>query len=133
MALAANLFLIGPVVSARISEVAGNAAFIIIRVVTLLGFAALLAALHGKTRLQIIGLTLLLELVDQGIFKTILLLYSWRMQPTQWEGLSLDGMIFGNFMSYLVFLPAILILSFVGAEIGHALRNRKATGRKPER
>jgi hypothetical protein len=115
---AAILFVFGPVLMARFGDMAGQGVSMILRIVTWVGFAFGLSRVHQKTRLQIIRLTALLVFVDQCLLKSIAVVYDYRTRPGLWQNTPLDGAIFATFMGYLVFLPIIIILAFLGAELG---------------
>jgi hypothetical protein len=65
-----------------------------------------------------------LILAEQFLFRGGSLLYDAYRHPEGWAGASLSGVSFGLLMSYLIFLPVILIVAWLGTEIGTKLVRR---------
>jgi hypothetical protein len=115
--LAANRFLIGPVVGTSAGEVAGNTVFVFIRVVVFFLLALLLTRFSDFRRFRALSAVGLLVAVEHIGFNLVTILSSFRANPADYpDGLS--GPLFGLFMSYMIGLPIILLIAFLGTALG---------------
>jgi hypothetical protein len=124
--LAVNLFLLGPYLVARHGELLANLGFIAVRVGVLVGFAFWAGYAQGRGRWEVIRLGSLLEFFDHVLFKALALYLDFRTNPAPWVGVTAGQVAMGILFSFIVFFPAILILSLVGAELGRAWRARRS-------
>lgn len=122
--LALNFFVLGPVLL-RVNEIAANVSFILIRVAVLIGFSFTLSFLHGRGRWEIVRLASILEFFDHVVFRGIMMAVDYRTNPVAWFGTEFSQVFMSVAFPFVVFSPAILVLSLIGGEAGRDLRNRR--------
>lgn len=115
--LAANRFLIGPAVGASAGEMTGNTVFVFIRVVVFFLLALLLTRFSDFRRFRALSGVGLLVAFEHIGFNLVTILSSYRANPADYpEGLA--GPLYGLFMSYMIGLPIILLIAFLGTALG---------------
>jgi hypothetical protein len=119
--LEAWLFLIGPVLQSE-------AMYVALKIMTILMFSFVCARIHKKSLYGVLSGAGLLIFLDQVLFKSIYLWWDFRKNPAAWAGVDPLGAIYASAFSYIVFLPVVLILAFVGAFAGSYSRDRKNPG-----
>ena len=128
--LGLNLFVFGPLVGSRVGEGAGNALFIGLRVLALVGFGFLARGVYGRGRWDAIRLGTLLEFFDHVVFRGVMLVLDHQKNPAAWiidgQPVSIGTALFNVLFSFVVFFPAVFIITFVGSELGVAWAARRA-------
>ena len=120
--LEVGLFVIGPVLLKSSSPNAADAFYVIVRVATIVTFSFLCVRRYKKEMYGALSLTGLLIFIDQVIFKSIWIVLAMKKDPAAWEGVDTRAALFNSAFSYVVSLPVILLLAFVGALL--AMRNK---------
>jgi len=114
--LGLNLFVVGPWVSSQLGEGAGNILYVILRVAVIIGLSFFLVHRVGKGRFQAMTLTAVLMLMDQVGFKALWLKQQMMAQPDLWKDVDFSSAVFGLLMSYVFFVPMVLLFAWIGAE-----------------
>lgn len=122
--LETGLFLVSPVLQNHLSPVWANAFYVLLRVGTIIGFSYLCIRRHKKDIYGALSMTGLLLFVDQVGFKSLWLLQQIGKHPAEWQGIDTKSAIYNSAFSYVVSLPVILILAFLGALL--ALKQRRS-------
>ena len=118
--LAVNRFWLSPAVGATYGAIPGNTTFVFVRVSSFFILSVLLARLAGFQRFRTISALALLVALEHLGFNLMGILSGYRANPSEYpEGLS--GPLFGLTVSYMMGLPFILLIGF----LGHALGQRK--------
>lgn len=115
--LGGSLFIMAPIFTKSFGPEVANLLYILVRVVTIVGLSFLLVKMLGKSRFQAVGSTVWVVLIDQTFFKVLLLQQELKADPKAWEGVTMDGMIYGTLSSFAVFLPVIILLAVMGAQL----------------
>jgi hypothetical protein len=123
--LGVNLFYLSPEMGKRVGELTGNNVYITVRLVTLFGFSFLTSWLAEKPRIFVIRKAAFLVLIDQIVFKAIFLLQQFQSSPQNWEGVDHSGVLFSLAMSYVMTLPIIVLIAFMGTELGSLLLKKQ--------
>ncbi len=113
-----NLFELEPFLTRVSGPRAAQFAYILVRIVGLLGLAYGLAKNAKRNRFQTLSTVLLIGFIDQVILKGIWIKQDMAIHPAEWTGIEpTNAVIFLNMaMGYLFFVPLVLILAFVGME-----------------
>lgn len=119
-----GLFVFGPLLQNSVGPVGANVFYVLLRVFTILVFSYLCVRRHKRSNYEALSLTGLLIFIDQVGFKSLWLWMEMKRNPAAWEGISLQVALYNSAFSYVVSLPVILLLAFVGA---------LAASRKPSR
>jgi hypothetical protein len=125
-ALAAGLFGIGPLLQNSSGSGAANAFYILLRVLVILGFSFVAVRRYQKNAYQALSLAGLLIFVDQVLLRSIWFVLQFKYNPGEWEGVDLKTAIFNSAFSYLVFLPVVLLLAFIGVSVGTYLNLKRS-------
>lgn len=116
--LALNQFVLPRWVGPAMGDMAANFVFILIRIFVYLGIALILTRFFSFRRFQSLSAVALLLAIEHFGFRVFLLLSDYRDNPAAFsEGLS--GPLFGLAMSYMIGLPLILLVAFLGTALGH--------------
>ncbi len=110
-----GLFVFGPLLQKISGPVGANVFYILLRVVTIVVFGYVCVSRHKKNFYGALSLTGLLIFLDQVVFKSIWLWSEMKRDPVAWEGVTLSAALFNSAFSYIVSLPVIMLLAFVGA------------------
>jgi hypothetical protein len=121
--LETGLFVIGPVLQNWGNTNLANGFYILLRVVTIVGFSFLLVRKHRHEIYGALSLTGLLIFIDQVIFKSLWIVLEMKRDPAAWQGVDTKAALFNSAFSYIVSLPVILLLAFIGSML--ALKMRK--------
>jgi len=119
LVLVLNIWVIVPGLSRVAGDGAGVVAYTLIRVAVMIGLGYGLTQYAQRRRFQVLGTVAFVELIDQLVLKGISFM-------TQVEGVEPLTVLYGMAVSYMMFLPMILIFAFVGSEISQ----RKVYGRR---
>lgn len=115
--LAANQFVVARAVGGWASETAANYVYVLVRILVFFGLALLLTRWTGFRRFRALSAVGLLVAVEHIGFRLILVLQDYRANPAEYaEGLT--GPIFGLMMSYIIGLPVVLLIAFLGTSLG---------------
>lgn len=117
-----GLFVVGPALQNGVSPAAGNAFYIVLRLVTILGFSFVCVRKHKRSFYGALSMTGFLLFLDQVVFKSLWLVHEIKKNPAAWEGIDPKSAVYNSAFSYIVSLPIILLLAFLGALL--ALRRR---------
>jgi hypothetical protein len=123
--LGLNLFLISPILSEKFGSVLGNGVYIGIRLGVIVFFSFLINLKTEIKRLAVIRFTTFLVFIEQTAFKAIYLYLDFMNHPQNWVGIDQNAAIFGTLMSYVVSVPLIVILAFLGTELSLLVRSRE--------
>lgn len=118
--LALNFWGIAPFTRGVFSEATSNVLYLLVRLVTFAAVAAWLKVSTDRRPIQIVSLVTICAFFDQVLFKFGLLL-----DPSRNGGMRGVEIWVSLMMSYLLFLPLVLVLGYVGTEIGSWVRNKK--------
>ena len=116
--LALSLFVITPFLNRHWGETTGNSAFMILRLFGWMAIGFAFTRWVKSTRFQAIMATVMIGMFDSVVFKGIGLLHDRHVHPDHWVGIEPFTMVFGLAMSSVLFLPIVLMLSFMGCLIG---------------
>lgn len=116
--LASSLFIITPFLNRLWGEVAGNSAYMILRFIAWMALGYTFTRWAKRSRFQAIITTVIISMIDSVVFKGIALLHDRRLHPENWTGIEPSTLLFGLSMSSVLFLPIVLMLSFMGCLIG---------------
>lgn len=112
--LGLNLWGVAPLLTRFAGEMPANVTYLILRISIFFLLGASLTVWAGRKRVQAISLVSLAAFFDQVIWKGL-----WIGRELPWGTLVVNLM-----MSYALFLPLVVVLSFVGAEAGEAAARR---------
>ena len=121
-----GLFVFGPLLQNSFGPGPANIFYILLRVVTILVFSYLTVRKHGRDFYGALSFTGLLIFIDQVGFKSLWLWLEIRKNPAAWEGVDLKTALYNSAFSYVVSLPVILLLAFVGALLASRKRSPKS-------
>lgn len=124
---ALNLTLVGPALARLEGEGAGNAGYVVLRVLVILGFAYGMTGFLGRDRFRAIAWVSLVELLTQVPIKGLYIHQLAQRDPGTWGHPELGSLTVGLGMGYAVFFPLVFGLAYVGAELG--LRRSRSGGR----
>jgi hypothetical protein len=131
LVLMLNVFLISPRFNALFGPVVGNISYIGIRIVTLLALSFYLAKYCQKVRYQVVATASFVAFLDQCVFKGVLFFFEVRSNPQIFPDGTLGNVLFAFLMSYILFLPFIILIAFAGTELTRFkqdwMRNQKNT------
>ena len=117
LVLGANQFIASRWVGAWAGEGAANSVYILVRILVFFGLSVLLTRVSGFKRFQAMSALAILVAVEHIGFRLVLILQDYRANPAEYaQGLS--GPLFGLFMSYIIGLPVILLIGFLGTSLG---------------
>lgn len=116
--LALSLFVVTPFLNRVFGETTGNSAFMILRLVGWMAIGFVFTRWVKRTRFQAIMATVIIGMIDSVVFKGIALLQDRQIHPDNWAGIEPSTLLFGLAMSSVLFLPIVLMLSFMGCLIG---------------
>lgn len=114
--LALNAFFLAPFLISKFDIATANIGYGSVRLAAYIVFSYLCARVYSHGRYQLMGATAFLAFVDQVVFKSILLWIDYQKNPAEWAD-HFSGALFGSAMGYMVFLPIILLLAFLGSEM----------------
>lgn len=123
--LAINLWVVAPTASRFLNPVIANTLYLVIRIAMLIAIGAALYPTSKKTRVQVISLVTLAAFFDQVIWKGLWIGFIASQGAEEWRGMPVSQIAFGLAMSYLLFLPLLMIFGFLGTEIGAAIARRR--------
>ena len=115
-----ELFVIGPVFQS-------NVLYIAIRVATIFAFSFICVRSFKKNLYETLSLAGLLIFVDQVLFKSLWLVLEFQRNPKAWAGVDRTAALFSSAFSYIVFLPAVLILALLGVFAAYYLPKKPRT------
>jgi hypothetical protein len=128
--LEAGLFWIGPALQSSYGQNIGNAFYIAIRVLSIVLFSYLCVRVYRRSIYGALSTTGFLVFLDQAVFKSVWIWNQFRIHPQDWQGVELKGAIYGTAFSYIVFLPLILALAFVGAIAAYKFPSKRPAASK---
>ncbi len=123
--LAGGLFSVGPYLQNSVSPEAANTFYIVLRVLIIGLFSFLSVWKYKKNTYHALSFTGLLIFADQVVLKSIYFLTQFKTHPADWEGVTLSAVLFNNAFSYVVFLPLILLIAFLGSALGMYLKQKR--------
>jgi hypothetical protein len=123
--LAGGLFSVGPYLQNSVSPAAANTFYIVLRVLIIGLFSFLAVWKYKKNTYHALSFTGLLVFADQVGLKSIYFLTQFKTHPADWEGVTLSAVLFNNAFSYVVFLPLILLIGFLGSALGMYLKQKR--------
>jgi hypothetical protein len=129
--LEAGLFLIGPALQNAFGPNIGNVFYVVLRVVSIVLFSYLCVRVYRRSIYGALSTAGFLVFLDQAVFKSLWIWIQFRTHPEAWQGIDLKGALYGTAFSYIVFLPLILALSFVGAIIAYRFPGKRPAASKP--
>jgi hypothetical protein len=115
--LGVNLFVLCPWITERFGSLAGNGTYIGVRLATLLGFSAIAYQIGISRRPAIIRAAIFLLFLEQVAFKSVYMSADFRAHPQGWEGVDHRAALFSLVMSFVVSVPFLILIAFVGTEI----------------
>jgi hypothetical protein len=118
-----GLFVVGPLLQNRAGPGPANVFYILLRVLVIGTFAYFSVRRDKRALFGTLSMTGFLIFLDQVVFKSIWLMIEIKKNPSLWEGVDPKGAIFNSAFSYVVSLPMVLLLAFLGAML--ALRKPK--------
>jgi hypothetical protein len=125
--LAAGLFSIGPYLQNSVSPEVANTFYILLRVLVIGLFSFLAVYKYNKKTIHALSFTGLLIFADQVGLKSIYFLTQFKTHPADWEGVTPSAVLFNNAFSYIVFLPLILLIAFLGSALAMYLKQKRDT------
>jgi hypothetical protein len=123
--LASGLAFVGPVAQGSMSPELANALYVALRVLVMLAFSFIAVRRFHKNMYHALSFTGLLIFIDHVGVRSLWLAWQYRQNPASWEGAGLFAVLYNNAFAYIVFLPAIMMVSFVGASIGLYLNQKQ--------
>ncbi|MBY0469521.1 hypothetical protein K2X30_00020 [bacterium] len=123
--LGLNLFFIGPALSRVLGVMPGNIAFVVIRVATLIAVTAVLSGVHKRNRFQTISAGAFIEFFDHVVFRGFFWAMDMRAHPEVWGKVGPMEFAMGLLSGFVLFFPLILLLSFLGSELGLKLFKKR--------
>lgn len=117
--LALQYFVIGPNIRENGLAVA---VYMGTRVLIGVGLGYLLTRYAERNRFQSVSSVVLVFLVDQVAFKGLWALQNQKVHPELWDNLSGDALVSGLASGFVSFMPVILVIAFVGTELGLRFR-----------
>jgi hypothetical protein len=129
--LAGGLFSVGPYLQNSVSPEVANTFYILLRVLVIALFSFLAVYKYEKNTYHALSFTGLLIFADQVGLKSIFFLTQFKMHPADWpqtgpDAVTLSAVLFNNAFSYVVFLPLILLIAFLGSALGMYLKQKRA-------
>lgn len=116
-----NFWWLGPWLAQNQGEVAGNAAYIAIRVLVFVGLPLLISTRPETPRFRAISALGAVAFTDQVLFKVLFFWLDKRANPEAWVDLDFRGFAMGTFTSFILFCPILLGLGALGAATGRKL------------
>lgn len=117
--LAANFWFVAPFTRSVLSESTSNVLYLLVRLLTFVAVAAVLRIQTDRRPIQVVSLVTLCAFFDQVVFKLGIM-----SDPTRTGGMQGVEVWVSLMMSYLLFLPLVLVLAYIGVEIGSRLKKR---------
>jgi hypothetical protein len=133
--LAGGLFWIGPHLQSSVSLDAANGFYIVLRVLIIAVFSFLAVWRYEKNTYHALSFTGLLVFVDQVGLKSIYFLTQFKSHPADWpqtgpDAVTLGAVLFNSAFSYIVFLPLVLLIAFLGSSLGMFLKHKHPSHRQ---
>jgi hypothetical protein len=125
--LATGLFWAGPHLEASANPEAANTFYILLRVLIIAFFSFLAVWRYNKNTYHALSFTGLLIFVDQVGLRSIWFLTQFKTHPTDWQDVTLSTVLFNSAFSYIVFLPVVLLIAFLGSALGMYLKQKRPT------
>ena len=123
--LASGLAFVGPVAHGSMSPEVANIAYIVLRVVVMLVFSFIAVRRFHKNTYHALSFTGLLVFFDQVGVHSLWFAWQFRQNPADWQGMDLITVLYNSAFSYVVFLPVVMLISFLGASLGVYLNQRQ--------
>lgn len=123
--LASGLAFVGPVAQGTFSPETANVIFVLLRIAVMLAFSFIAVRRFQKNTYHALSFTGLLIFVDHIGVHSLWLAWQFRQNPGNWQGLDLMTILYNNAFAYIVFLPAIMMISFLGASAGSYFNHRQ--------
>lgn len=117
--LALNFWVIAPFTRGVFSESTSNVLYLLLRLVTFAAVGAWLRVTTTRRPIQIMSLVTICAFFDQVVFKLGLL-----RDPSRTGGMQGVEIWVSLMMSYLLFLPLVLVLAYVGTEVGSRIKKK---------
>ncbi len=117
--LALQYFVIGPKITGNGAAVA---VLMITRIVIGIGLGYLLTRAAARNRFQSVSSVALIFLIDQVAFKGLWAIQNQKLHPELWDELSRQALVSGLASGFVSFMPVILVVAFVGTELGIRFR-----------
>lgn len=124
--LASGLFWVGPHLQNSAGQDTANIFYIALRVAVIAIFSFLAVWKYEKNTYHAMSFTGLLVFTDQVGLKSIYFLTQFKTHPADWEGVTLSAVLFNSAFSYIVFLPLILLIAFLGSALGTYLKSKRS-------
>lgn len=122
---AVNLFWLSPFLTRVWGPLVGNLTYLGIRIVVVIAVSGILGALWQGKSFKVFRATSILLFVDQVPLKYLWVRMEIARDPAPWQGASQSGIIYGLALSYLMFVPFLVLISFLGSQIRELLALRK--------
>lgn len=120
-----NLFLLIPLLTQTYGIQVANNLYMGFRLIVVIAFSFLAVPILNKKHLSIIRFSSLLVFFDQVLLKAVYLKLGFENDPKSWEGIDAAGIYFSLFMSYIASVPFVILISFLGAELGILFESKK--------
>lgn len=117
--LALNFWALTPLTARVFSESTSNVIYLVIRLATFAWVGGWLRFKTDRRVIQILSLVTICAFFDQVIFKLGLL-----RDPSRTGGMQAAEIWVSLMMSYLLFLPLVIVLAYLGVEIGSWLKKK---------
>jgi hypothetical protein len=130
--LAVGLFWAGPHLETSSSLAAANTFYILLRVLIIGFFSFLCVWRYNRNTYHALSYTGLLIFMDQVGLKSIWFLTQFKTHPADWPTSGPDAVtpwvvLFNNAFAYIVFLPLVLLIAFLGSALGMYLKHRRSS------
>ena len=125
--LAANLLWLPTLITERTGEGAALGIYAVLRFLIVLTLAFCWVFWAGLRRGQALSGAGTLILAEQFLFRGGSLLYDAYLNPQSWSGASIAAISFSLLMGFLVFLPLVLIVAWMGTEFAVTLSRRSGS------
>lgn len=119
--LGVNFWWLGPWLAQNQGEVAGNVAYIAIRVLVFVGLPLVISTRPETPRFRAISALGAVAFTDQVLFKVLFFWLDRQANPDAWTNLDFRGFAMGTFTSFILFCPILLGLGALGAATGRKL------------
>ena len=98
---------------------------IVSRLIVMIAFGAVCRAWCERTRIQSLSLGVFLEFLDQVVLKGIWVARDFRLHPELWKDVPVSHVSLGIFMGYVMFAPVVLVVTFLGWELGEKIQGTR--------
>jgi hypothetical protein len=123
--LASGLAFVSPAAQSYVSPQLANLIFVLLRILVMLAFSFIAVRRFHKNIYHALSFTGLLIFVDHIGVHSLWLTWQYRQNPASWDNAGVMTVLYNNAFAYIVFLPAIMMVSFLGASIGLYLNQKQ--------